>query len=362
MNDHLTASCTIDFIQIVLKYANDVHCNNVRITHDGRDPQISAIDSIICELNRKGESLMKRPGRKSNKEYIDLLNKKKQQIMSPNYYEASPRKLFFRGVSNESYMLIPSIMRYTDKNLEEFRFESFYYKQIEVMCPDAFAGKSHFDHISMMQHYGCPTRLLDITSNPLVALYFACKRNKDHNNSNNGIVYVFAPRENELLAYDNEKVVYLSSIAALSNHEKDCLYKACCQALMDGVSLQGNENEGVLALFNELSKEHHGIDHHVNPIDLLSIYYVQPTHNNRRLEKQDGAFILSGLARNFMDICCLIQSESVLSITITNQDTILRELELLGINETSLFPEIESVAHYLKEKQKIFMMDGSIPV
>ena len=38
-----------------------------------------------------------------------------------------------------------------------------------------------------MQHYGLPTRILDITANTLVALYFAVSENEDKD----GVVYLF---------------------------------------------------------------------------------------------------------------------------------------------------------------------------
>lgn len=95
------------------------------------------------------------------------------------------RELLFRGVSDKSYQLIPSIGRDTEKNtngdietvefdlLEEFK---------RLSAPILSIGetpKSDFDWLFLAQHYGLPTRLLDWTTNPLVALYFAVEKD-DH--------------------------------------------------------------------------------------------------------------------------------------------------------------------------------------
>ena len=84
--------------------------------------------------------------------------------------------LIFRGMSDHRWQLLPSIAR-QPLITEETEYNMV--KELMLLYPKEFANiSSNFDLLAKMQHYGLPTRLLDFTTNPLVALYFACHKEK----------------------------------------------------------------------------------------------------------------------------------------------------------------------------------------
>lgn len=106
-------------------------------------------------------------------EFVDVISKLTQKSRNTDY-----EKLVFRGHSDSSskYKLIPSLARY-DRNLEEK--ENVIVRELLKLHPEEFNSiTSDFDLLAKMQHYELPTRLLDFSYNPLIALYFACCEGK----------------------------------------------------------------------------------------------------------------------------------------------------------------------------------------
>ncbi|WP_270631067.1 FRG domain-containing protein [Limosilactobacillus mucosae] len=101
------------------------------------------------------------------------------------------RELYFRGQDNIEYgNTCPSLVR----NKKQYNHESNMINDFLAKYPDLFKDcQNNVDRLALMQHHQLPTRMLDLTTNALIALYFAVEKD----NCKDGVVYVFNNFYNE---------------------------------------------------------------------------------------------------------------------------------------------------------------------
>ncbi|MFK8288800.1 FRG domain-containing protein [Capnocytophaga canimorsus] len=125
--------------------------------------------------------------------------------------------IFYRGHSDKEFELEPSIYR-KDKVTKEHLYiknESKIFRETISKVPYDFNGKNTIESLVLMQHYGVPTRILDLTTNPLVALYFACS--DDKHKDENGEVIIFDIPQRDTCYFDSDKVTILANLAKCDN-------------------------------------------------------------------------------------------------------------------------------------------------
>lgn len=107
-------------------------------------------------------------------QYLDCLKSKGLQ---------SGYTRFYRDHFNADYLITPSIYRPIKGRGPEVlyvEYEHLLYREMLSRHPEEFRQcKTTVERLTIMQHYDLPTRLLDVSENPLVALYFACKSQRE---------------------------------------------------------------------------------------------------------------------------------------------------------------------------------------
>ncbi|MGN0505894.1 MAG: FRG domain-containing protein [Lachnospiraceae bacterium] len=261
-----------------------------------------------------------------------------------NLPEEENHTLFYRGHASASYKLLPAVMRKEAWTIHE----NDMYNELKINCAGDFSDcRTHLDYLVEMQHYGLPTRLMDVTRNPLVALYFACESEPDKS----GEIIVFDIDKRQIRYPGSDLVSIMASLPLMSYKKK----KEMMGWLKDKAITDKLFNDRATAFLHEIKLEKPAFENRIRKKDVKGAVVVLSEKKNNRIIKQDGAFIICGLFdENSNPINELRYKENgkrqVFIITQKAKAGILKQLDKFSVNQAALFPEIEDVAEYIKTK------------
>lgn len=228
------------------------------------------------------------------------------------------RVLWFRGHTSTDWDILPAIWRGYD-NHDERNFTNRFRSRARTRHSTTPEYSDLGAWLSLMQHYGLPTRLLDWTRSPLVALYFALEPyiySRD-NQSQDACIWMLEPHK--LNVYEGFQDVTPSIVGGMS---RSTIRPAFFDRRGDEGELQVEENDKVLA--------------------------VMADESDPRMFVQQGCFTIHS-SRSSLEIHA--NSDEILKkieIPSSSVKQMAWQLDACGFRKGDLFPDLQNLAEEMK--------------
>jgi len=278
-------------------------------------------------------------------------------------------RIYFRGQSklvSEGYQLKSSIGRY--KKLEDVTL--FERDQIERDVLGVFTNhlltyvrhlpRNDWEALAIAQHHDLPTRFVDWTTNPLVALYFAVRETKldDNDKPLNSAVYVLTSeplRFSELGRPTDDAIKPVGDSATISAtppsayEEFGVEHEATGEPATTSIDTSKVVLDGPRAEMTQQSAAESPV---VSPFSISENVIYDPPHVSPRIRAQDGVLLACHQPMR------PLEEKDYVEIVITHEahDDIRRRLDQYGVFDKQLFPDLDGIAKWLK--YRVFEIGG----
>lgn len=274
----------------------------------------------------------------------------------------------FRGYGKQSELL-PNIIREKDWRDQELKL----LHEFERYGLQYFSANNPIDFMSYAQHYGLPTRLLDFTYNPFIALYFSLFTPKGTNYSfeedktyyyirycslNEQIHIGSLPYFDDTLfrsasfSVQSSRMIYLLNriIRGLKEEadKKDAGAKAIANYFAriycddhPGVSIEGLDKDSKFKPF---------LDDEITKFEQRKILFVDANQCNQRIVMQQGLFMFPYTLNVDEHSNILKDNTNVIKIHKRIREDLLDYLDTIGINAFRLMPDLQNVCYAVKRK------------